>query len=240
MKPVWEQIRDTLSAELAANRYPIGARLPSESALSARFGVNRHTVRRALGALQDAGVLHARRGSGVFVTGTHLSYHLGRRTQFGRNLLAAGRTGARTILRTETVPAGPDEAKALAIGPGARIHVFDCVGSADGVPISYAHSIFPAERFPDLLDDLRRTQSVTAAFRAGGLSDYRRKETRLTAERAAAQVARHLKVSEGSPILRTIGLNVDPDGRPIERGMTWFAADRVELVVDEDGFAQPD
>jgi len=44
----------------------------------------------------------------------------------------------------------------------------------------------------------------------------------------------HLRISEGAPILRTVSVNVDPGGRPVEFGHTWFAGDRVTLVVTPD------
>ena len=67
--PIWRQIHDTLMDEIEAGTYPAGARLPTEAALARRFQVNRHTVRRAIAVLREAGLVHPRRGAGVFVTG---------------------------------------------------------------------------------------------------------------------------------------------------------------------------
>ena len=44
-----------------------GERLPSERELSERLGVSRPSLREALGALQEKGLLEARAGAGVFV-----------------------------------------------------------------------------------------------------------------------------------------------------------------------------
>ena len=44
----WRQIADTLQADIAGGALGPGAQLPTEARLAARFGVNRHTVRRAL------------------------------------------------------------------------------------------------------------------------------------------------------------------------------------------------
>jgi GntR family phosphonate transport system transcriptional regulator len=229
---IWRQIRDTLAAELG-RRYRAGDRLPSEARLATRFGVNRHTVRRALAALQAEGVVHARRGAGVFVTGTPLSYRLGPRTRFTQNLAAAGQTGSREILRLETVAGTERELAALGLGPGEQVHVLETVGAAGGLPLSCAHSVFPAARLPGFPDKMRATGSITAALAACGVADYRRASTRLTAERATGAIARHLRLAEGAPVLRAASLNVDPEGRPIELGRTWFCSDRVELVVDD-------
>lgn len=233
--PIWRQIREALSDEIG-ERYRAGDRLPSEAQLATRFGVNRHTVRRALAEMQAEGLVHARRGAGVFVTGTPVGYRLGRRTRFTRNLAEAGRTGSRDILRLETLPGTQAETQALALAPGARVHLLESVGLSDGVPFTCNRAVFPADRLPGFPDHLRRTGSITEALRACGVADYRRASTRLAAVRATGTVARHLRLPEGAPVLRAASLNVDAQGRPVELGRTWFCTDRVEIVVDDESF----
>ena len=65
-----------LAATLAA-----GAQLPAESALAARFGVNRHTVRRALGVLAEGGLVRTTQGRGSFVEQGPIAYPIGPRTR---------------------------------------------------------------------------------------------------------------------------------------------------------------
>ena len=77
--------------------------------------------------------------------------------------------------------------------------------------------------------------AVTAALAAFGLADYTRADTRLTAKLADPVQALALQVQEGSPILRSVALNVDGEGVPVEYGTTWFAGDRVTLTLNADG-----
>ena len=232
--PVWTRIRAALEDDLAAGRYGPGDRLPSETALAARFGVNRHTLRRAVAALAEAGLLHARRGAGVFVTARPTDYPIGRRTRFHRNLIAAGQTPERRFLSLETRAADAGEAEALALAAGAPVQVCEGLSLADGVPLAVFRSVFCAHRFPDLLGALEQTRSVTAALARAGVTDYTRRSTRLSAERADAVRARHLRLPEGAPLLRTVAVNVDADGHPVEYGRSWFAGDRVQLIVEPD------
>ena len=228
---LWTAIRDRLTDEIGGGHYGPGDKLPTEAELARRFGVNRHTVRRALGDLAGTGLVHPRRGAGVFVAARPTEYPLGRRVRFHQNLEAAGQTPKKRLLRLETRSADAREAEALSLEPGAQVHTYEGLSLADGLPIALFRSVFPAERFPHILADLQETRSVTAALARAGVDDYTRASTRLTAVTARATDALHLRLAEGAPLLRTVGINVDRAGRPVEYGRTWFAGERVTLTV---------
>ncbi len=65
--PRYLTLRETLARELAAGRWPVGARFPTEEELRRRFGVSRHTVREALRGLEEAGLIARQAGSGTVV-----------------------------------------------------------------------------------------------------------------------------------------------------------------------------
>ena len=230
--PVWKQIESTLENEIAAGHYRPGDRLPTEAALARRFGVNRHTVRRALAALEEEGLLLARRGSGVFVAVETTEYRLRRRTRFRQNLAEAGRSASVRFLGIEERLADRGEAEALRLPDGARVLIVDSVGYSDETPLTVGRSVFPIERLPDFASALSETGSVTEALRRAGVPDYTRASTRLSAERCTATQAIHLQCAEGTPLLRAVAINIDAEGRPVEYGRTWFAGDRVQLVVE--------
>lgn len=232
--PIWATIAASLTAEIAQGSHVPGGRLPTEAQLALRFGVNRHTVRRALAALANDGVVQARRGAGVFVTLVPTEYPLGKRVRFHRNVLASGRTPSRQILRLETRPATAAEAEALAVPVGSLLHLVEGVSLADDLPIGLFRSLLPAPRFPDFPEAMRRLGSLTAALAEAGVADYTRASTRLTAVLADGVQAGLLKIQQGAPLLRSATVNVDDKGRPIELGVTFFVGDRVTLTVSPD------
>jgi LacI family transcriptional regulator len=61
------RIADGLREAIADGRFPVGARLPSESRLVRQHGVSRPTANRALGELVAAGLIERRVGSGSYV-----------------------------------------------------------------------------------------------------------------------------------------------------------------------------
>jgi GntR family phosphonate transport system transcriptional regulator len=230
--PLWAAIARTLAEEIATGRYAAGDRLPSEAQLAARFGVNRHTLRRAVAHLTDAGLVQPRMGSGVFVAeGRRIDYPLGRRVRFHAALAAQGASAQRTILTAGTRRADAREAEALCLAPGAAVHAVEGISYADGVPMSLFRSVFPGDRFPGFLDRLGPDASFTAILAAYGVLDYTRARTDITATLADATQALRLRIAESAPLMVTEAINVDIAGRPLEVGTAWFPAARVTLTV---------
>ena len=63
----YEDVADRLAADIRAGRLAPGERLPSERDLARRLEVGRASVREAIAALQVAGMIETRPGSGSFV-----------------------------------------------------------------------------------------------------------------------------------------------------------------------------
>lgn len=63
-----ESVFDDLRAAIESGDLALGARLPSEAALAARYGVSRPVVREALRSTQALGLTRTRTGSGTYVT----------------------------------------------------------------------------------------------------------------------------------------------------------------------------
>lgn len=230
--PIWQAIANALRSDLADGKYAPGNKLPTEAALAERFGVNRHTVRHGISALVEEGLIRTRRGSGAFVAATPTDYPIGQRVRFHENLIAAGRRPDKRVLQVEERSATTGEAKALQIAPGDPVCAYHGLSLADGQPIAVFESLFPIGRLPGIDEALSQTSSVTEALRLVGISDYTRASTRLTAVRATATHALHLQVSEGDPLLKSSGVNVDHAGMAVEFGRTWFAGDRVTLTLE--------
>lgn len=64
---VYQQIADQLCQLIEAGEFPVDSRLPSERDLAEKFRVSRPSVREALIALEVAGLVQIRMGSGVYV-----------------------------------------------------------------------------------------------------------------------------------------------------------------------------
>lgn len=228
---LWKQIAERIEAEIAEGRLPPGARLPTEADLAERFGVNRHTLRRALATLTDQGLIEATPGRGTFVREPPLRYPIGPRTRFSEIVSAEGREPGGRVTGSRIEPATADVAAALRIAAGEEVLRVEMVREADGVPITCGSHWYVAERCRDLDLIAAATGSVTRALETLGLGDYRRLETRVTARLADEEERRLLALSPGRTVLVVEAINGDAQRRPIQFSRARFSADRVQLVV---------
>ena len=227
----WRKIADLVEAEIVGGMLAPGAQLPTEAVLATRFGVNRHTVRRALSELAGKGLVRTAQGRGTFVELSRLAYPIGARTRFSQNMAQEGREAGGTMLEASEVQADPRLASLLAIAPGSLVLRLLTLRSADGVPIAFGSTFLPLPRFVGFADAYRRFGAVTPALAECGVDDYKRQATRLGARFASPDEAARLDIAAGRPVLTVEGVNVDSDGVPIQAIFSLFAADRTEIVV---------
>ena len=160
-------VRDYLVA-LVAGDLAEGEAIPSERALSERFGVSRMTVRQAIESLVTDGVLQRERGRGTFVAPQRMDFEM-RLTTFGEEMRRRGMVPSTVVLTAQTISAPPDVAAALELEPGGKVHYLYRVRSADGSPMSIEQVWVPASLVPDLFA-AGPPESVYEALREHGLA----------------------------------------------------------------------
>lgn len=228
---VWRQIADTLATEIRDRAYADTGRLPGEIELSARFAVNRHTLRQAVAALQNEGLVRIEPGRGTFVQHELLDYALSRRTRFSENLLRQGLLPSKQLLMARELPAPARVARELKLDKGATVLMVEMLDEANDKPIGLATAYYPALRFAGLLEMLAEGTRTTDILKHFGVQDYLRSHSRITTQLPNDETARLLKQPNTRPLLCVECLDVDMDGRPIKYGETVFCGDRVQLLV---------
>ncbi len=228
----WRHIADALRGEVAAGTLRPGDRLPSEPLLAGRFGVNRHTVRRAVEELSRAGLLRVEQGRGSFVAEDVLDYVVSPRTRFSEWIRRHNREPSGRVLHLAEEPASPAVAAGLGLAEGEAVVLLERVGLADGRPVSLASHHFPAARLPGLLPALREEAGISAALARVGVTDYLRQSTRVSARMPTAAEATALSVARGLPLLVCENTNVDRTGRVLEFCIARHPTPRVQVVFE--------
>lgn len=227
---VYRQVQRQLEAEIRTLHRP-GDALPPEAVLAERFGVNRHTLRRALEGLIAEGWVERRHGRGSFVLHKPLEYDIGQRTRFTEALEAQGRTTESVVLRKLRIPAQGGVAQRLQLDEGDAVAWIETLRSVDGAPFCVISHYLPLGLLPAVLND----------YTGGSLHEFieaqhgwrlKRRESLVSAALPQGDDASLLAMPAHSPVLRVKSVNVrERDGTPIEYALTRFRADRMQLRI---------
>ena len=229
---LWRQIAASLQRDIAGGTYPPGGRLPTEAALSASFGVNRHTVRRAIEELSRDGQVRVEQGRGTFVAEDVLDYAVEPRTRFSEWIRRHNKEPSGRVLQLKELPGDAQIAAALGIRPGGRVVLLERLGLADGRPVSLTRHHFPLIRLGGILEALRGQDSITAALKSVGVTDYLRQITRVGARLPTRTEADLLRMPAKRPVLIAENVNVDNGGTVVEFAIGCYPTPRVQMVFE--------
>jgi GntR family transcriptional regulator len=209
-----------------------GDRLGAERDLATRYGVSRSTLRQALDALQQAGVVRRLpgRGGGTFISHGKVERDLSTVVGVPAYLRRQGFEAGTRILSTAVRAADADSARLLGIRAGDMVFDLVRIRLADGEPISLEHAQLVADRFPGLLE-LPLGGSVYELLE----QHYDTAPCEVTEEievvLAGADEARVLEIEKGAPLVSVLRTAADADNRPFELSHDLFRADRTRIVV---------
>ena len=225
--PLYQQLADRLANAIERGEYAIGARLPSEHALSARYSIGRPTVRQATELLVRRGMLERRRGAGTFVTQQPAALDV---FSMGGTLAAFRAQGVRVRTRllqspaTRAIPS--DTGNPFA---GRRAHVLKRLSTADQGAILLEESYLDAELFGALPQLPRDGGSLAQLVR----EHYRLSPSGGRQELLVARVrnarARALELPSGAPVLLARRYLDFPEGKTAIYAELYHRTDRVVL-----------
>jgi GntR family phosphonate transport system transcriptional regulator len=229
---LWRQVADGIERGIANGSFAAGEKLPGETEIAETYRVNRHTVRRALAALAERGLVRAERGSGTYVEAQKLAYPLRSRTRFSEIVGAGGQEPRGQLIDASQDVATRELARALGLKTGEPLIRIEALRSADRTPICISTTWLSAERFPDAGSVFAGVRSMTKLLAHYGVRDYRRASTKITAAIADATDAARLDLALGRPVLVVDATDVDTNGTPLVTKRSRFAAERVEFLVE--------
>ncbi len=238
---LWRQISQTLASEIDEGVLSPGDRLPASADLASRFGVNRHTVLKAISHLQGEGLVRTERGGGIYVEKV-IPYRMGARTRLEENLLEFSLAPSREILSVLDLRAPKKVAKALQIEPGDPTVLVTLVATADEIPVSLNQNYFPTARLPnigsafrELTESKEQNLATRAVLDAQGVTDFRRRSVRIRGRTPTQNEEQRLRMPPNEWVFEVEVTNVDADGIPIAYGVTSFCISRVEFTMEFDG-----
>jgi GntR family transcriptional regulator len=229
---LYQRIVRVLQNEIVSGKHPVGARLPTESALCRRFSVSRHTVREALRHLRESGLVSPRQGSGTTVAATAPSFYV-HPVASVTDLMQYAVTTRYVVARSGFVVADTRLARRLGCSPGRRwLHTEGLRYAPDGSPPIcwtevYVHAAYAGVR--SLIG--KRTGPIYTWIEE--MYDERVVEVvqTLRAVTVPAAIAAKLKVAAGAPALQIERVYKSAKHRVIAVAFNLHPADRFSYSI---------
>ena len=222
-----------LRDEIISGVYPPGSKLPGELRLVEHYGVSRVTVRRALAALEAAGMIRRSPGVGTVVLDQAVSTT--RITADTSNLLPnivrMGKDSEVRLLAFNYIPATGHIREQLGLPQAARVQRSVRLRLVDGKPFSHLTTHVPegiAQSYTEA--DLASTPLHALLERSGVRVDSATQT--ISATLANQETAQALEVAEGAPLISVNRVVYDVDGKGVEHLMALYRPDRYRLQIN--------
>lgn len=229
--PLYLQIEQIIRDQLVSGQLEPNNRVPSETELSEKLAVSRMTARKAIDNLVTEGLLFRRPGKGTYVAPTKIAHGLSTQLSFSAGMESLGLSHETKVLRADLVRAPHRAAHALGVADGAPIVAIERVRVVEGEPVALHHADIPGE-FAAILDaDL--TGSLTQAMEEVGATVASARDT-VDAVLAEPDMAEHLEVSPGDPLVHLDGVAYSSSKRPLRYTNAFYRTDRFLFSIDSE------
>lgn len=228
--PLHTVVADALRAQISSGELAIGAPLPSESELCARFGASRGPVRQALAQLRNDGLIETSQGRVPTVRSRPLAHSIDDFFSFTAWVQASGRTpGQRTIELAWRVPPASVAAQ-LHIAADERAVVVVRRRSIDGEAVMLERSWYIDEVGRRLFDIDTDAGSIFGALIERGVPLDLGTHS-IDAVAADELDAAQLGVQLGAPLLRVERVTSSYAGAVLEYADDRYRTDRAKLAI---------
>ena len=231
--PYYYQLLQLLERAIASSALGVGDQIPTEAALCERFDVSRTVVRQALSDLERTGLVTRIKGKGTFVAPPKVSEFVAQTlTSLHEDLSGRGERLETKVLRLEVEPVSPHVAQMLELPESEQIILLERLRFLRGEPLVVTTAHMPYSLCARVLELDMSARSLFGTYeRELGLKLHR--GTRAIESRAAtAEVAQHLGVKEGEPVLVFSGVTYLEDGRPLEYFVGIHRGDRSRFETE--------
>jgi GntR family transcriptional regulator len=231
--PLHYQLREILKGEINSGRWRVGAQLPSERELCEKFDLSRTTVREAIDALVNDGLLRRERGRGTFVAEPKiLEGLLQTPTGFTDSMHQQGYNVVTKVLSMEIGAPPPSVIRELRLDPDEKVTIIERLRFVLDEPILLVTSYVPVKLAPDLInEDLSTNSLYQLLIKKYNLTPYRAKRY-MESVAAIDLEARHLQIRTGAPLMLIESTAYLQDGTPLEYFKARHRGDRTRFLVE--------
>lgn len=229
--PLWYQVTEALRARIL-NRTPQDTRrLPTEAQLAEEYGVAVSTVRQALTALENEGLITRRRRHGTYISDeapAHPPLHVLGTVD---TILAQQAGDEVRVLRREPVAA---PARLADLFDVPELMEYHRLRLHEGTPLSHAENHLRPEHADKISARDLLAAPMTKLLRDNAHVPLARIDNTVEACPAPPHIAELLHIPLAAPVLRSTNHTYDTHGRLVDAALIHYRADRFQYTVSLD------
>ncbi len=233
--PLYIQLRDILKELINSGKLTPGDRIPSENELSSAFNISRMTVRQAIQELMREGFINIRRGEGTFVNAVPRTQMLLKLEGFSSEMAKLGYRNHSRVLDIKKIASFDSYEMAysgLGKPPGEPLVRIRRVRYVEETPFALETSFLSYRTGAGLMDPPMADDTSIYSFIENDLHiRLSRADHIIQPDLANNEIAKHLEIDTGSPILKLHGTTFSMTNKPIEYLEGIYRGDQYELKV---------
>lgn len=229
--PRYYQVYTVLSQRVRDGEWRADAPMPTEQEFASSFGVSRVTIRKALNMLQEEGLILRQQGRGTFALTPPKRPGRANFSGLLENVVDFELNTRVRVLAFERVALSEDAAHLLGCDAGTRALRIVRVRSDSQSPFSFTTTYVPEPEADALTEGSLGNLTVSSALERAGVMAASA-EQRLSATVAGVDVAKHLRIEVGAPLISMTRVMRNDDGRPIEVILALYRPDKYEYRVN--------
>jgi GntR family transcriptional regulator len=222
--PRYYQLQNILQGKITAGEFRAGSKIPTEAAMVKDYGISRITVRQALRALENAGLIRREAGRGTFVNEDHPFTESLKFEGSLDELISLGLSDSVEVLSLGTIHALKADAEKLGLREGAKLIRCTRLRIRHRQPYCLVTNDLPFE----IGQKIRRADwngSVSRILEKKLNMPLREAYQTVSASLADSSLARLLSCMIGAPLLSVDRIVYTDNGRPVERVRTLYRSD---------------
>ena len=224
-RPLFEKVKDDISARIKSGEYPAGSKIPTEVELIKQYDVSRITIRRAIEELCKDGLLVKNQGKGTFVKERKIFRKIEHNMSFSNSCIVNGMTPSAVVTqRTVLTKNSPGRVPHPRLDQDAILYI-QRVRYADEIPVMLENNYFPFTQYAFLLtDDLEGP--LYDLLKSHGIIVGCSQNSYIDALKADSKQAQLLKIAPGDPLFLLYTEIYDSQNQLIYIGQEYIVASR--------------
>lgn len=194
------------------------------------MGVSQMTVRQAVRALSELGVIYSKQGRGTFISGIKLERDFRQVLSFTEETLARGATPSSMVLSFCIETPSPEAKEALGLADDEKVFFLRRVRYGDSVPMAIESTCLPVRLYPKLIETFDPTTSLYEELAEQYGTEFMVTDEVVEVGKVNAEDAQLLEIAPQSPVFLFTRVSYLENGTPAEHVKSVYRGDRYRVV----------